>query len=96
MLQISTLLAPTVGQYTSVYAMLQFFGIFLAPLSGRLMDRRPKHPPDTPHNPRLGRYTPYECPNLANQKSRMLVVFDRKLEETTLYTIGILLNINEQ
>ena len=40
-------------------------------------------------------YTPYEGPNLANQKSRMLVVFDRKLEETTPYIIGILLDIRE-
>ena len=29
-----------VSQYTSVYACMQFFGILLAPLSGRLMDRK--------------------------------------------------------
>ena len=29
-----------VGNYTSVYASMQFVGIFLAPLSGLLMDRK--------------------------------------------------------
>ena len=34
----------SVSRYTSVYAMMQFCGIFLAPLSGRLMDRKIKYP----------------------------------------------------
>ena len=35
--------------------------------------------------------TPYEGPNLAIQMSWKLVVFDRKLEETTPYNIVILI-----
>ena len=38
----------SVSQYTSVYAWIQFAGIFLAPLSGLLMDRKKgdKSPPE--------------------------------------------------
>ena len=44
----------------------------------------PCHEPDP--------YTSYEGPNLANQKNRKLVVFDRKLEGSYSLYYDILLN----
>ena len=40
-------------------------------------------------------YTPYEASNLANQKNRKLVVFDRKLTGSLSLHYVILLNIRE-
>ena len=40
-------------------------------------------------------YTPYEGFSSANQVSRKLGVFDRKLEESTHYFTDILINIRE-
>ena len=40
------------------------------------------------------KYTPYDGPDLANQTSRWLGVFDRKLEGSHSLFIAILININ--
>lgn len=49
----------SVSYYTSVFSAMQFFGIFTAPMSGRLMDRKPGKKYQY-NNPKFGKMIQHE------------------------------------